>query len=93
MGKPDKQGSGPAGMADARFSKMYTDPRFQRFPKKNKKVEIDSRFASELQGTVAQRTALAEPGCCRCSSRARSDTAHSLRCYQRRSRVVGGYIK
>jgi hypothetical protein len=49
MGKPDgAKGSGPpAGLGDARFAKMYTDPRFQRFPKKKGKVEIDSRFASE----------------------------------------------
>lgn len=32
---------------DARFAKMFTDPRFQRFPKKKAKVEIDSRFASK----------------------------------------------
>lgn len=30
---------------DPRFAKMYSDPRFQRFPKKKAKVEIDSRFA------------------------------------------------
>lgn len=36
-----------AGM-DPRFAKMYSDPRFQRFPKKKAKVEIDSRFAGGL---------------------------------------------
>jgi hypothetical protein len=36
-----------AGM-DPRFAKMYSDPRFQRFPKKKAKVEIDSRFAGKL---------------------------------------------
>lgn len=30
---------------DPRFAKMFSDPRFQRFPKKKAKVEIDSRFA------------------------------------------------
>jgi hypothetical protein len=51
MGKSDgAKGTGPpAGLGDARFAKMYTDPRFQRFPKKKGKVEIDSRFASEKQ--------------------------------------------
>eukprot|EP00775_Hariotina_reticulata_P001834 gene1834-2166_t len=46
MGKKEQVGPGPAGMGDARFAKMYTDPRFQRFPKKKNKVEIDSRFSS-----------------------------------------------
>jgi hypothetical protein len=39
-----QQQQGGAGM-DPRFAKMHSDPRFQRFPKKKVKVEIDSRFA------------------------------------------------
>lgn len=32
---------------DARFERIHVDPRFRRFPKKDAKVEIDDRFASE----------------------------------------------
>ena len=39
----------PAAVAkqDPRFAAVGTDPRFQRFPKKQKRVEIDERFAGE----------------------------------------------
>jgi hypothetical protein len=40
MGKQD-------GGLDPRFAKMMTDPRFQRFPKKQNKVEIDERFTGD----------------------------------------------
>ena len=36
-----------AGKQDPRFAAVGTDPRFQRFPKKQKRVEIDERFAGE----------------------------------------------
>ncbi len=55
MGKDDGGGKGPAGLTDARFAKMYSDPRFQRFPQKKGKVEIDSRFASEQQRRRRQK--------------------------------------
>ena len=32
---------------DPRFAAVGTDPRFQRFPKKQKRLEIDERFAGE----------------------------------------------
>lgn len=34
---------------DERFAAMYTDPRFQRFPKSKKTVQIDNRFAAMFQ--------------------------------------------
>jgi hypothetical protein len=43
------------GSMDPRFAKMHSDPRFQRFPKKKGKVEIDSRFAGGLQALPAVR--------------------------------------
>lgn len=33
------------GELDPRFAAARTDPRFQRFPKSQRKVEIDERFA------------------------------------------------
>lgn len=33
---------------DARFDKVYSDPRFMTVPNKVKKVEIDSRFSKML---------------------------------------------
>jgi len=36
-----------AAKQDPRFAAVGTDPRFQRFPKKQKRVEIDERFAGE----------------------------------------------
>jgi hypothetical protein len=42
MGKQDEG-------VDPRFAKMLTDPRFQRFPKRKNKVEIDARFAGEAR--------------------------------------------
>jgi hypothetical protein len=39
---------GGAGGTDPRFAAMHSDPRFSRFPKKKNKVEIDERFAGEL---------------------------------------------
>jgi len=41
MKEQQQQGAG----MDPRFAKMYSDPRFQRSPKKKAMVEIDSRFA------------------------------------------------
>ena len=37
-----------AAKQDPRFAAVGTDPRFQRFPKKQKRVEIDERFAGEF---------------------------------------------
>jgi hypothetical protein len=70
MGKPDgAKGSGPpAGLGDARFAKMYTDPRFQRFPKKKGKVEIDSRFASEAPLNACVQPDLAAAAAAACCS-------------------------
>jgi hypothetical protein len=73
MGKKEQHGPAPAGIGDARFAKMYTDPRFQRFPKKKNKVEIDSRFA----GNLAHQTSLYKLSpcycCCSCCCRFRHD--------------------
>ena len=46
MAKPDKgkrKAQGPL-ITDPRFAKVHTDARFQIFPKKQRKVEIDDRF-------------------------------------------------
>lgn len=43
--RSDKAGRPPPLSGDARFSKMYSDPRFARTPKKKAAVEIDARFA------------------------------------------------
>ena len=42
-------GSAPkaASAVDERFSAVHTDPRFQRFPRKQRHVEIDERFAGQ----------------------------------------------
>jgi hypothetical protein len=37
---------------DARFDKVYSDPRFVAAPNKIKKVEIDSRFKKMLSDMV-----------------------------------------
>ena len=34
-------------ITDARFEAVQWDPRFQRFPKKDRHVEIDKRFEGE----------------------------------------------
>lgn len=51
--KGDGLEGGPASKAssDKRFAAMYTDPRFQRFPKQRAKVAIDERFAGALSVT------------------------------------------
>ena len=45
--KEGKDGSGGpmAAIADPRFAKVHTDPRFMRMPKTKSKVAIDSRFS------------------------------------------------
>ena len=56
MGKKNKgdrknETNVPAASArteDARFDKVYSDPRFMAVPNKVKKVEIDSRFSKML---------------------------------------------
>ena len=35
-----------AEIHDERFARLYTDPRFQRMPKKERKVMADDRFAA-----------------------------------------------
>lgn len=41
-------------MTDARFEKMQWDPRFQRFPKAKRHVEIDKRFEGQSSCVHAQ---------------------------------------
>ena len=38
-----------ASAVDERFSAVHTDPRFQRFPRKQRHVEIDERFAGQCR--------------------------------------------
>ena len=38
----------PVAAEDARFDKVYSDPRFIAAPNKIKKVEIDARFKNAL---------------------------------------------
>ena len=45
MQKKRKDGGDSA--LDPRFAAARTDPRFQRFPKSQRKVDIDERFAGE----------------------------------------------
>ena len=42
---PKAKGGGGALITDPRFAAVHSDPRFQRFPKANRNVEIDERFA------------------------------------------------
>jgi hypothetical protein len=47
-GAEDKAGRPRAGgeaAADPRFAAMHSDPRFARFPRNNKQLEIDERFS------------------------------------------------
>ena len=44
-----------AARQDPRFAAVGTDPRFQRFPKKQKRVEIDERFAGESAACMRAR--------------------------------------
>ena len=44
--KPDDVAKGTA--ADPRFAAVQYDPRFQRFPKNNSKVQVDDRFKGKL---------------------------------------------
>ena len=48
-GSAKEKKSRPAAPAitDARFEAVQWDPRFQRFPKKDRHVEIDERFEGE----------------------------------------------
>ena len=50
MAKPT---AGDAG--DSRFDAVRWDPRFQRFPKAKKHVEIDKRFQGVLLCATSQR--------------------------------------
>lgn len=43
----DKKRENGSTAVDPRFAAARTDPRFQRFPKSQRKVEIDERFAGE----------------------------------------------
>jgi len=37
--------AGGEAAADPRFAAMHSDPRFARFPRNNKQLEIDERFS------------------------------------------------
>lgn len=51
----------PAGppVTDPRFEAIQWDPRFQRFPKANRHVEIDKRFEGTCACLLLQRMPLA----------------------------------
>ena len=51
MGSKDSANNG--GMSDPRFAAARSDPRFQRFPKRQKKVDIDQRFAGDSLVTTS----------------------------------------
>ena len=38
--------------ADPRFAHISSDPRFSRFPRASRTVEVDERFAGELIGVL-----------------------------------------
>lgn len=42
----DARGSGPS-RTDSRFAAIYSDPRFRRFPKAAKQIEVDERFSGD----------------------------------------------
>ena len=46
---------------DERFAAAYSDPRFQRFPKAQRKVEIDERFAGKYFARLSWRQGLNRP--------------------------------
>ena len=50
MAESEKRKRGWQGsvVSDPRFAKLHTDARFQKFPNKERKVEIDDRFKGEL---------------------------------------------
>ena len=52
-----------AARQDPRFAAVGTDPRFQRFPKKQKRVEIDERFAGESACVNACKAAVGMKVC------------------------------
>ena len=49
MAESEKRKKGWQGsvVSDPRFAKLHTDARFQKFPNKERKVEIDDRFKGE----------------------------------------------
>ena len=47
MGKDGRKPGGGKVVTDSRFAAVHYDPRFQRFPRAKRKVEIDERFAGE----------------------------------------------
>ena len=49
--KDKKRGNGSTAV-DPRFAAARTDPRFQRFPKSQRKVEIDERFAGKTSTQI-----------------------------------------
>ena len=46
------------GISDQRFAAIQTDPRFHRFPRKDKHVELDERFAGDLASPNLTESAL-----------------------------------
>lgn len=49
MSQAEKRKRGGPGkvISDPRFAKLHTDARFQVFPNKQRKVEIDERFKGD----------------------------------------------
>lgn len=61
MSKEDKKkGGGGKVASDPRFAAVHYDPRFQRFPKKKNKVEVDERFAGEAFLPTSRRVPRAQ---------------------------------
>ena len=55
---PQKQGNHDVpsgGLSDPRFKAALTDPRFQRFPKSQRTVDIDERFAGASSDNESQK--------------------------------------
>jgi len=60
---PIKSKDAPGALADPRFAAALTDPRFQRFPKSQRTVDIDERFAGTDFTRFCQTVAIPVQGC------------------------------
>ena len=55
MGKDDSKPPAGKKPADERFAAVAFDPRFQRFPKAQSKLEVDDRFKGRLHKIAETR--------------------------------------
>ena len=59
MSQTDKRKRGRGSViSDPRFTRLHTDARFQVFPNKQRKVEIDERFKGKLVLGLRQSSSL-----------------------------------